>query len=101
MARWADFGISRVKYDRDHQKIVEVEVRADHGESIGEATKVARQDVVRSIEAGRTYVTIFHENGRWKKGEDVHVVTIRSQKYLRTDRNAIEKDNLGSLPEYQ
>ena len=41
--------------------------------------------------------TKYLRNGYWRTGEDIRVI---NNKYLRTDANKIEKDNLGELPEY-
>ena len=101
MAKWADFGISRVKYNRDRTAIVEVEALPDLGETFGNPQKVSRTQVVAAIETGRTFVTIYSRDGKLTKGEDVRVVTVLGQKYIRTDNNSTRADNLGSLPEYQ
>ena len=98
MAKWADIVITKVGYDRTETRIVQVEIRPDTGTSIGQASRATRQQVVASIERGVTYVTAYMRNGKWQRGEDVRVVAIRGVKYLRTDRNRIEADNLGSLP---
>lgn len=100
MAKWADFGIFQVKYNRDHTAIIEVEVRPDLGESFGNPQRVARLNVVAGIEQGRTYVTVFTRDRKHTKGEEVRVVTLHGQKFLRSDTNALRADNLGSLPEY-
>ena len=89
-----------MKYNRDHTAIVEVAVRPDLGENFGDPQKVARADVVAAIEKGRTFVTVYSREGKSAKGEDVRVVTVQGQKYLRTDNNSIKADNLGALPEY-
>lgn len=100
MAKWADFGVFRVKYGRERSAIAEVEVRPDQGESFGSTQKLTRAEVVASIERGRTFVTVYLRDGKNTKGEDVRVVTIQGQKYIRTDSNAVRADNLGALPEY-
>lgn len=100
MTKWADYGICRVKYNHGHTAIVEVEVRADNGASIGEPQRFARQSVVDAIERGITFVTIYARDGQWTRGDDVRVVRVGMEKYLRTDRNSVRADNLGSLPEY-
>ncbi|AKF86464.1 hypothetical protein MFUL124B02_27260 [Myxococcus fulvus 124B02] len=102
MAKRADYGVLRVKYDNDHAKIVEVEVRPDRGEDFGDAQKVRRQDVVSAIDDQNvTFVTVYLKDGKHTKGEDVRVVMVGNEKYLRTDTNSIRADNLGSLPEYK
>jgi hypothetical protein len=100
VTKWADYGICRVKYNHGHTAIVELEVRADSGTSIGEPQRFARQSIVDAIERGTTFVTIYARDAQWTRGEDVRVVLIVTEKYLRTDRNALRADNLGSLPEY-
>lgn len=100
MSKWADFGVFRAKYNRDHTAIVEVEVRPDLGENFGNPQKAARADVVAAIERGVTLVTVYSREGKSAKGEDVRAVPIHNQKYIRTDNNSIRADNLGSLPEY-
>ncbi|GAI66234.1 unnamed protein product, partial [marine sediment metagenome] len=48
----------------------------------------------------RSFVTIFKsEDGEWKRGEDVHIIEVKGKKYIRTDKNEIDEDNLGELPE--
>lgn len=100
MAKWADFGIFRVKYNRDRTAIVEVEARSDLAETFGDPQRVPRAGVVAAIEMGRTFVTIYSRDRKLTKGEDVRVVTVLGQKYIRTDNNSTTADNLGSLPEY-
>jgi hypothetical protein len=101
MAKWADFVITKVRYNREHTQIVEVEVRVDSGETIsGEARRMLRQDVVTAIRGGTTFSTAYLRDGKWQKGEDVRVVTINGDRFIRTDNNSITADNLGSLPEY-
>lgn len=102
MAKWADFVITRVKYNRDHTQIIEVEVRTDTGESISSDTRrMARPEVVSAILRGTTFVTAYYRDSKWHKGEDVRVVTIHGARFIRTDNNSTKADNLGSLPEYQ
>lgn len=100
MAKWADFGVFRVKYDRDHTAIVEVEVRADLGENFGGSKKATRAEVIATIGQGHTFVTVYTRDGNTTKGEDVRVVTLNGQKYIKTDSNGSKADNLGTLPEY-
>jgi hypothetical protein len=100
MAKWADFLIVRVKCNREHTHIVEVEVVPDLGDSTGTARKMSRQDVVLSILRGTTFVTAYLRDSKWQKGEDVRVVTINGERYIRTDNNSVRADNLGNLPEY-
>lgn len=101
MKTWADFVITRVKYNREHSQIVEVEARRDLGASISsEVYRSARRDVVAARNRGTTFATAYMRDSRWSKGEDVRVVTIQGESFIRTDSNSIRADNLGALPEY-
>lgn len=100
MSKWADYGVFRVRYNRERTAIVEVEVRPDLGEKFGDAQKASRQEVVSAIERRVTFVTVYSRDGQNRKGEDVRVVSIGGERYLRTDNNSTRADNLGSLPEY-
>ena len=101
MAKWADYCISKVKYDADEKFIEKVEVREDKGDSIGSPSIWKRSDVVSKIEAKKTFVTILKTSeGKWKRGQDVHVLKINNVKYIRTDKNEKESDNLENLPEF-
>lgn len=102
MAKWADYGISAVRYDKERKHIQKVKVHEDNGDTFGQPSEETRSAVVSSIESGKTYVTILTSTDKkWTKGEDVHIVTIEKKKYLRTDANETEEDNLGELPEFK
>jgi hypothetical protein len=100
MAKWADYCISAVRYDGSHIERVRVH-EDDGGDSIGSYTEWARSRVVSSIDGGKTFVTITkNSDGKWCKGKSVHVIKVNGVKYIRTDGNAKESDNLESLPEF-
>ncbi len=90
--------ITGVKYNGG-STIAEVEVRVDDGSVMGTPTRASRQQVVAAIDHGSSYTTAFQQAGKWVRGEDVRVVTVGYQRFLRTDRNAVSADNLGSLPQ--
>jgi hypothetical protein len=101
MAKWADYGISKVRYDEERTHIVKVKVHEDKGDTFGPAQEWTRKQVVSAIEAGTTFVTILTgSDGKWKKGQDVHIIIVNDVKYIRTDQNAKESDNLENLPEF-
>jgi len=37
-------------------------------------------------------------DGQWRKGARVNIVTVMGVRYLRTDADYTESDNLGALP---
>lgn len=58
---------------------------------------ISRESMLKKITDEKKHVmTVFrNEKGQWEQGEDVRVT---SKKYLRTDPNDTEEDNLGDLP---
>jgi hypothetical protein len=99
--KWADYGISKVEYNKEWTHINRVLVHEDKGDSIGYGIEWARSKVVSLIESGKTFVTITKNNeANWNRGEDVRIITVKSTKYIRTDKNSTEADNLGKLPEF-
>jgi len=101
MSRWADFVITAVKYNTGHSHLVGAEIRTDTGTAISsDYRRVLRQEVISSIRGGTSFVTAYQQGGQWRKGEDVRVVNLHGELFIRTDENATKKDNLGSLPEY-
>lgn len=100
MARWADFGVFRVRYDLPGTTITELEIRPDRGDNFCEPRWVTRNGVVIDMERGMTYVTILARGGKLYLGEPVRLVSFRGVQYIRSDRKARRCDNLGSLPEY-
>jgi hypothetical protein len=101
MAKWADYCISAVRYDADDKHIEKVKVHPDNGDTIGAASEESRSTVVDRIEAGNSFVTIVkNKEKKWNKGEDVRIITVNSKKFIRTDANKTESDNLGELPTF-
>jgi hypothetical protein len=101
MAKWADYGISAVRYDEDDQRIERVKVHKDNGDTIGSGEDWSRKDVLSKMDDDKTFVTILKgDDDRWKKGEDVHIVRVDEQRFLRTDANKRDQDNLENLPAY-
>jgi len=100
MTKWADYGISHVRYNDNGTHIEKVKVREDLGDKFGPSEEMVRKEVVSEIESDTTFVTITKNNGEWNKGEDVHIVKVQGTKYIRTDRNARASDNLGDLPRF-
>ena len=101
MTKWTDYCISAVRYDEDETHIIKVKVHVDNGDTIGDSSEWKREKVVSEIEGGTTFVTIFKgADGKWKKGQDVHIVKVNEKKYIRTDKNSRASDNLENLPEF-
>lgn len=101
MSKWADYGISAVRYNAEHKHIVQVQVHPDNGETIGSPSGQLRQEVIAAIKRGTTYVTIIKSTeGRWTKGQPVYIIKVNGTEYIKTVDNGKEADNLENLPEY-
>lgn len=101
MTKWADYGISAVRYNQEKTHIVRVKIHVDNGETIGSPQEWARSDVISALERGKTFVTILRgSDNKWNKGQDVHIMTVNGAKYIRTDKNYRASDNLENLPEF-
>jgi hypothetical protein len=101
MDKWADYGISHVRYDDDQTHIVKVKVREDTGDKLVNPKEWTREQVVSAIESGKTFVTILKGgDDKWQRGQDVHIITVDGVKYIRTDQNQEASDNLENLPEF-
>lgn len=59
MEKWADYGISKVRYNDERTHIVKVKVHEDKGDTIGAGTEWTRNQVVSAIERGKSFVTIL------------------------------------------
>ncbi|MFD1570843.1 DUF3892 domain-containing protein [Halorubrum laminariae] len=98
-----DYVITKVSYDNDHSRITHVK-RAEYDNSenkFGSRTEKSRQVVVESIESGFEYYTVPPDgDGGYTWGDSVEVIPIDGEKFIRTDGNKVEEDNLGELPEY-
>lgn len=101
MEKWADYGISKVRYSSERTHITKVQVHEDKGDTIGMAAEWSQNQVVSAIEHGKTFVTILKgADGKWQKGQDIHIITVDGVEYIRTDQNRRASDNLENLPEF-
>ena len=101
MEKWADYGISAVKFNFAHTHIDKVRVHPDNGDKIGPSVEQARTDIVNAIKKGITFVTMFKGNdGNWKKGQPVYIIKINGIEYIKTVDNGKAVDNLDNLPEF-
>lgn len=101
MSKWADYGISEVRYNREHTHIDQVKVHEDNGETISASTIWKREDVVKAIENGKTFVTILKSpEGKWNKGQLIYIIKVGGIKFIKTFDNNKPSDNLENLPEF-
>lgn len=97
---WADYLISKVRYNERETHIVRVIAHIDKGETLGPGVERTREEIVGLLGVGYTFVTIFKQAGTWRQGAPVRVVTIDGEKYIRTDADNTKADNLGELPRF-
>jgi len=101
MDKWANYGISAVRYNTEHTHIINVRVHVDNGDTMGSAKEWIRNEVVSAIDKDQTFITIMKDsNGNWAKGQDVHIVSINDVNYIRSDKNNLASDNLENLTEF-
>jgi hypothetical protein len=99
MEKWADYVITCVTYDKDHERIISCGVRVDNGDTIGPEVKQDRETIAKNLEKF-TYITAYEgEENKWKKGDTVIKYKIDDTYFIRTDGNKVKSDNLGKLPE--
>lgn len=99
-----DYVITKVRYDDDHSRITDVK-RGDWDNEDGKFTNVTttpRGTVVSSIEDDNQHYTVppKDDGDGYKWGDEVGVMEIDGEKFIRTDGNEVANDNLGGLPEF-
>jgi len=99
MAKWADYVIVEVR--KDEGIIDKVKAFRDFGNELKDKKIFSKEQIIKKIEGGYSFCTATkNQNGKYQRGEDVHVVEVDGEKYIRTDRNDKPADNLGNLPEF-
>jgi hypothetical protein len=101
MTHRADYYIEQVRYTKDHSRIIWVSIRRDSDKKLSRAYNMVRRKIVSLLRAGNVFMTIHRSpEGKYRKGSIVQMVQIKGIGYLRTDQDAIEKDQLQNIPEY-
>ncbi|KAF1717097.1 hypothetical protein CSC74_09605 [Pseudoxanthomonas yeongjuensis] len=100
MTKWADYGISEVRYNATHTHIDRVRIRKDKDTTFGETEEHQRTAIVKAIKEGVTFVTIMWVDGKWQKGQPVHIIRVNGTEYIKSRDNGREGDNLENLPEF-
>jgi hypothetical protein len=102
MDKWADYLISAVKTDSDQKLVNFVECHSDFGGIVCEHVILSRNELISKMKTGCTYATVFRTAiGKWRKGQDVHLVIVDCKEFVRTDlKNTVASDNFDDLPEF-
>ncbi len=99
MTKWADYLISEVRYGKNHL-IEEVKFHTDDEGVISEPKMVDRSQIYHNVKNGKTYRTIFHSLKGWKPGDLVNVLRVSGDYFIRIDKNKVDRDFLGSIPQF-
>jgi hypothetical protein len=100
MQKWADYLISGVRTHPNLNRVDSLEVHSDFGCMVCKTDIVSRAEVIASMKKGCTYSTVYRTPmGKWRKGEDVRLVTINGEDYLRTDAECKPADQFDNVPE--
>lgn len=100
MSKWADYGISAVRYNARHTHIDRVRAHPHNGDTIGVGAEYERAAIVKAIKEGVSFVTIFWNGGLWHRGQPVYIIKVNGVEYIKTVDNGKEQDNLENLPEF-
>jgi len=79
--------------------ITDLNIHLAPGDKVNMATKYSLDNVIKLVEAGHELYTAnwIYPNRAWSKGARVHVVKEGSQKYLRSNHDKVQKDNLDNM----
>lgn len=98
MEKWADYLITKVLYNQASDRIINVIVRNDNGDSVGGEIEMVRSTLIQHFLYGKTFATITKKaNGKWHKLNNVYRTTTFHNDFI-TITNSTLKDDLGNLP---
>ena len=100
MSKWADYAIIAVRFKNEDSHIDQVKFLTDNGNSLENVQITSREMIVQAIENNVSFVTAYQKENSWSRGDNVGIIRVNHQKFIRTDGNNIEADNLGELPEF-
>lgn len=98
-------GIYEVHYNEEHSKIAEVKLHEilenDYILTLIDDDKKSVNEVISEIEMGDEYFTLIQDkSGNLKIGSKVITYEVGDEKFIKTEGNSDENDNLSELPEY-
>lgn len=102
MSGWGDYAITAVRYNNRSTRIIKVERREVKPEKLTNPEIVERSAVVAGIDSDDKYTTAIknEDSGKWEFGNEIHVVNVDGEDFIRTDQNETKEDNLGGLPTF-
>ena len=103
MAKWADFGITHKRMNKQNTHIDKVKVFPNPDEQVDPVVEVkfSRSEVIDRLRQGTTFITVYKDSeGRYRRGETVRTVLINKIEFIKTLDDKTIKDNLGELPDF-
>jgi hypothetical protein len=97
-----EYWVSHVKMKDNHIKQVKAFLNTVEG--LKNPNLFNREEIVKSIDEkdNEWYTCVLKDKitGKrvWEKGAAIHTIEVNGKKYIRTDGNSKESDNLGELP---
>ncbi|MDH5656501.1 MAG: DUF3892 domain-containing protein [Spirochaetia bacterium] len=93
----AEYLISGVRMNPSGTQIESLRRHKAVSASLEDCDYISRSAILEDIKNGVNYATAFPDkDGNLRKGS---AISIYKEKYLRSNENNTEKDNLGSLPQ--
>ena len=100
MQKWSDYLISEVSYDANH--LISTARRHEESEKvIDDGILIDRFTIASDIHKGFSYITIYNQLTTWKRGNDIHLFKIHGEPFLRIDKNKVNHDFLGDIPQLE
>jgi hypothetical protein len=101
--KWADYLITKVRYNDKSNFIEYLEIRKDKEFFVGDGELKRREKIIEYMKEGASFFTankvIKNDKTLWIKGKKVHLLNIFENYYIRTDELKLEKDYLENLDE--
>ena len=97
-----EYWVSHVKIEDNH--IQQVKAFLNTIEGLKNQNLYNREEIIKLIDEkdDEWYTCVLKDKitGKqvWKKGAQIHTLEIDGKKYIRSDKNKTESDNLGELP---
>ena len=99
MEKWADYLVSAVRYEDEFGpgKILYLKIHQYNGGEIGSGTTWSREEVIRAMQEGKTFITIY-KNGtaKWIKGGRISLIKLQLG-YALIDMDNSGRDLIANL----
>jgi len=97
-----EYWVSHKRMNTDNTRIIKVKaMERRKGSGLSSAEEYDREEVIQSIENDNNWFTCLQKDKRiWTKKAEIHIILVNNVKFIRTDSNQTEADNLGELPDF-